>query len=65
MDTLDNGVHWATRSSIVLDAPSTITALGTAIAVVSLVVTLGKGLIGAVRVGKALGAEIGFFKKSG
>jgi hypothetical protein len=47
----------------VLDAHSTVTALGTAIAVVGLVVTLGNGLIGAVRVGKSLAAELGFLKK--
>jgi hypothetical protein len=38
------------------------TTLGTAIAVVGLVVTLGKGLITAVRVGKALATELGFLK---
>jgi hypothetical protein len=48
---------------IVLDAPSTMTALGTAIVVVGLIVSLEKGLIAAVRFGKALGAELGFFKK--
>jgi hypothetical protein len=46
----------------VLDAHSTVTALTTAIAVVGLLVTLGKGLIAVVRVGKALAAELGLKK---
>jgi hypothetical protein len=40
------------------------TALGTAIAVIGLVVVLEEGLVAVVRVGKALGAELGFLKKS-
>jgi hypothetical protein len=47
---------------VVLDAPSTMAALGSAIAVVGLLVTLGKGLIAVVRVGKALAAELGLKK---
>jgi hypothetical protein len=38
------------------------TALTTAITVVGLVVILEKGLIAAVRFGKALAAELGFLK---
>jgi hypothetical protein len=46
----------------VLNVDSAVTVLGTAIVVVGLVVTLGKGLIGVVRVGKALASELGFLK---
>jgi hypothetical protein len=62
MDTLDNRVHRQDGDQVMLDAPPIITTLGTAIAVVSLVVTLGKGLIVVVRVGKGLAVEMGFLK---
>ena len=60
MDTLDNGVHRQHGHQIMLNADSAVTALSAAIAVVGLVVALEKGLIAAVRLDKALGAELGF-----
>jgi hypothetical protein len=46
----------------VLDAYPLLTSLGAAVAVVGLFVALEKRLIAALRFGKELGAELGFFK---
>jgi hypothetical protein len=62
--SLENGVSRQPDSCVVLYADSAVTALGTGIAAGGLFVTLERGLIAAVRVGKAFAAELGFFKKS-